>query len=154
MADEPAFDPSKMDLTMLAGRTFGGHGGRLGIRFSARGDDWVELALPYAEDQIGDEESGVVASGPIIAMMDIATSLAVWNRTRAFVPHATLDLRIDYFRPATPGRTVIGRGECLKVTRAISFTRGLAHDGDPDDPIAHVAATFMVPSGAYPRTIP
>lgn len=138
-------------LDMLDGRQFGGHGGRLGIQFHARGDDWVELALPYSEEQIGDVPSGVVASGPIIAMMDIATSLAVWNRIARFVPHATLDLRIDYLRPATPGRTVIGRGECLRVTRAIAFTRGLAHDGDPDDPIAHVTATFMVPSGSYPK---
>ena len=93
----------------------------------------------------------MIASGPIIAMMDVATSLAVWNRIRVFVPHATLDLRIDYLRPARRGATVVGRGECLRVARSIAFTRGIAHDGDIDDPVAHVAATFMVPSGTYPR---
>ena len=96
----------------------------------------------------------MIASGPIIAMMDIATSLAVWNRIKTFVPHATLDLRIDYLRPARPGQVVIGRAECLRVARSIAFTRGIAHDGDIDDPIAHVAATFMVPSGTYPRVAP
>ena len=145
------FDPSTMDMTALSGRTFGGHGGQLGIRFHARSEAWIELALPYRTDQIGDEDSGIIASGPIIAMMDIATSLAVWNRLGRFSPHATLDLRIDYLRPATPGKTVIGRGECLRVARSVSFTRGIAHDGDIDDPIAHVAATFMVPSGSYTR---
>jgi acyl-coenzyme A thioesterase PaaI-like protein len=54
-----------------------------------------------------------------------------------------LDLRVDYLRPALPGRTVIGRGECYRLTRAISFIRGQAHDGDPADPLAHVAGTFM-----------
>lgn len=132
-------------------RNFGGHGGRLGVTFHARSADWVELALPYAADLVGDERSGVLASGPIVAMMDIATSMAVWNRLRTFAPHATLDLRIDYLRPATPGRTVIGRGECLRIARSIAFTRGIAHDGDIDDPIAHVAASFMVPEGTYPR---
>lgn len=146
-----AFDPTTMALDALNTDTFGGHGGLLGIRFHARGPDWIELALPYSESLIGDEDSGVLASGPIIAMMDIATSLAVWNKTRSFAPHATLDLRIDYLRPARPGHTVIGRGECLRVARSISFTRGIAHDGDIDDPIAHVAATFMVPSGTYKR---
>ena len=135
-------------------RTFGGHGGRLGIRFHHRAEDWIELELPYANDLIGDEEGGVIASGPIIAMMDIATSLAVWNRIKTFVPHATLDLRIDYLRPARPGQVVIGSAECLRVARSIAFTRGIAHDGDIDDPIAHVAATFMVPSGTYPRVAP
>lgn len=148
------FDPATMALKALETRDFGGHGGRLGIRYHARSDDWIELALPYDPEQIGDEDSGVIASGPIIAMMDIATSLAVWNRIRTFVPHATLDLRIDYLRPARPGSTVIGRGECLRVARSISFTRGIAYDEDAGDPIAHVAATFMVPSGSYTRAGP
>lgn len=148
------FDPATMALTAIESRTFGGHGGRLGIRFHDRSEDWIELALPWSADLVGDEATGVLASGPIIAMMDIATSLAVWNRVKRFSPHATLDLRIDYLRPARPGRTVIGRGECLRVARSISFTRGIAHDGDIDDPIAHVAATFMVPSGTYARPEP
>lgn len=63
---------------------------------------------------------------------------------------ATLDLRVDYLRPATPGKTVIGRGECYRITRAIGFVRGQAHDGDPADPLAHVAGTFMF-TGAQPR---
>lgn len=145
------FDPATMALEAMQTRTFGGHGGRLNIRFHARSREWIELALPFSPELVGDEESGVIASGPIIAMMDIATSLAVWNQTRSFAPHATLDLRIDYLRPARPGQTVIGRGECLRVARSISFTRGIAHDGDLDDPIAHVAATFMVPNGTYER---
>jgi len=38
---------------------------------------------------------------------------------------------------------VIGHGECYRVTRRIAFVRGYAHDGDADDPVAHVAGTFM-----------
>jgi acyl-coenzyme A thioesterase PaaI-like protein len=60
-----------------------------------------------------------------------------------FLPHATLDLRVDYLRPAASGRTVIGRGECYRVTRSVAFVRGIAHDGDAADPVANVAGTFM-----------
>jgi uncharacterized protein (TIGR00369 family) len=88
-----------------------------------------------------------MASGPILALMDTATSCAVWRKLGVLVLHATLDLRIDYLRPATPGRTVIGRGECYRITRSIAFVRGHAHDGDPADPLAHVAGTFMAPEG-------
>ena len=88
-----------------------GHGQRLGLRYRQHGPDWVELALPYNPDQIGDPESGVIASGPILSMMDMATSLSVWLKLGGFRSHATLDLRVDYLRPATPGKTVIGRGE-------------------------------------------
>ena len=44
----------------------------------------------------------------------------------------------------SPGAAaIVGRGECYGVTRSIGFTRGIAHDGDPADPVAHVSATFM-----------
>lgn len=121
-----------------------GHNGALGSRIVGTGDDWAELALDYREDLIGDEETGVLASGPIIALMDMATSIAVWIKRGAFKPQATLDLRIDYLRAATPGQAVIGRGECYRLTRRIAFVRGQAHDGDPADPIANVVATFMM----------
>ena len=39
---------------------------------------------------------------------------------------------------------MIGRGECYKLTRSIAFVRGLAHDGDINDPVAHVVGTFMM----------
>lgn len=134
---------SGFDLKRFTARGFGGHGGRLGIAYHAHGDDWAELALPYALDQIGDPDRGVIASGPIVTLMDNATSMGVWLKLGRFVPQATLDLRVDYLRAATPGRTVIGRGECYRVTRSIAFVRGQAHDGDADDPIAHVAGTYM-----------
>lgn len=120
-----------------------GHNGALGIRYLSHGEDWAELALDYREDLIGDPETGVLASGPIIALMDMATSVSVWIRRDAFQPQATLDLRVDYLRGATPGRTVIGRGECYRIARRVGFVRGQAHDGDPADPIAHVSGIFM-----------
>lgn len=125
----------------------GGHGARLGIVHHAHGQDWCELALPYGPDLVGDPGSGVLASGPILALMDMATSVAVWLRLGGFRAHATLDLRIDYLRPARPGQRVIGRGECYRIARSIAFVRGMAHDGDDADPIAHVAGTFMATDG-------
>ncbi|WP_267387864.1 PaaI family thioesterase [Sphingomonas sp. GC_Shp_3] len=136
-------DPSSFVPEDFADMMEGHHGGHLGIEYRAHGPDWAELALPYREALIGDLSRGVLASGPILALMDSATSFAVRMKVGVARPHATLDLRIDYVRPATPGRTVIGRGECYRVTRAISFVRGVAHDGDPADPIANVAGTFM-----------
>ena len=99
--------------------------------------------MPYSEALVTDTASGILASGPIFTLMDMATSLSIWLKTGVFQPQATLDLRIDYLRPAKPGQTVIGRGECYHVTRSIAFIRGHAHDGDPDKPIAHVAGTYF-----------
>ncbi|MDB5738098.1 MAG: phenylacetic acid degradation-like protein, partial [Sphingomonas bacterium] len=127
--------------TLIAGH---GHNGAIGARYLRHGEDWAELAIDYRDDLVGNAETGVLASGPIIALMDMATSVAVWVRRGHFLPQATLDLRIDYLRAATPGLTVIGHGECYRLTRRIAFVRGFAHDGDAADPIAHVVGTFMM----------
>nr|WP_225421169.1 PaaI family thioesterase [Sphingomonas parva] len=120
-----------------------GHGGALGILYVDHGEDWVELGLGYSEKLVGVVETGVIASGPIISLMDMATSMAIWVKLGRFRHQATLDMRVDYLRPALPGRRIVGRGECYRVTRSIGFVRGVAHDGDPDDPVAHVTGTFM-----------
>lgn len=133
------FDP---ELFTGFARTVG-HGGALGIHYVGHGLDWVELGLDYQEKLIGVAESGVLASGPIISLMDMATSMAIWVRLDRFRPQATLDMRVDYLRPAVPGKTIVGRGECYKVTKSIGFVRGMAHDGDPMDPVAQVTGTFM-----------
>jgi uncharacterized protein (TIGR00369 family) len=134
-----AFDPE--GFTAYVSRV--GHGGALGILYVGHGADWVELGLDYSEKLVGVAETGVVASGPIVSLMDMATSMAIWVRLGRFRPQATLDLRVDYLRPAVPGRRIVGRGECYGVTRSIAFVRGTAHDGEPSDPVAHVTGTFM-----------
>ena len=145
MPRNSAFDPALAARFMIRH----GHGGWLGLSYHAHGPDWVELALPWREELVGVAETGVLASGPIISLMDNATSMAVWTLAGSFTPHATLDLRVDYMRAAVPGRSVIGHGECYKLTRTIAFIRGIAHDGDPADPVAHVTGTFMAMQGSY-----
>lgn len=147
MNDQHSAPPGGFDPVEAFKRGFGGHIGRLGTRYHAHGPDWAELLLPYDPALVGRPDEGILASGPILALMDMATGISVWLKRGAFLAQATLDLRIDYLRPATPGRDVIGRGECYRLTRSIAFVRGQAHDGDPDDPIAHVAGTFMTTGG-------
>lgn len=138
-----AFDPVKGARMM----TTRGHGAWLGMGYHAHGPDWIELQLPWRDDLVGIAASGVLASGPIISLMDNATSMSVWTRMGVWRPQVTVDLRVDYMRAAEPRRTVIGRGECYKLARNIAFVRGIAHDGDPDDPVAHVAGTFIAMDG-------
>jgi uncharacterized protein (TIGR00369 family) len=123
-----------------------GHGGALGILYVDHGPDWVELGLDYDEKLVGVTETGVIASGPIISLMDMAASMAIWVKLDRFRHQATLDMRVDYLRPARPGQRIVGRGECYALTRSIGFTRGIAHDGDPADPVANIAASFMFTS--------
>ncbi len=127
-------------IPFLVGR---GHCQLLGMQFSDAGDAWCELSLPYRADLAGDADTGIMASGPIFALMDMASGMSIWSARKKFLPHVTLDLRVDYPRPAQPGKTIYGRSECYRMTKSVAFVRGLAHDGDVDKPVAHIAGTFM-----------
>jgi uncharacterized protein (TIGR00369 family) len=93
---------------------------------------------------VGVREGGILASGAIVSLIDTASGTAVWVKMGHFQPIVTLDLRLDYLRPATEGETVLARCECYKLTKSIGFVRGIAHGGNPERPIAHSAATFML----------
>jgi len=133
------FDPAQLLATFKTGHIIA-----LGLRFADHGPDWCEFAIDYDRRLVSDAATGVLASGPIVSLMDTAAGFAVWAKRGGFAPQATLDLRLDYLRPSRPGQTVTGRAECYRLTRRIAFVRGLAHDGDPDDPIAHLTATYMI----------
>ncbi|MDJ0642274.1 MAG: PaaI family thioesterase [Erythrobacter sp.] len=120
-----------------------GHSGWLGLTYRDHGENWVELELPWREDLLGEPDRPVLASGPIVSLMDMASGMSIWQTTGSFTPIATLDLRVDYQRPARERGAVYGRVECYRTTRSAAFVRGIAHDGDPDDPVAHVAGVFM-----------
>ena len=120
-----------------------GHSGWLGLTYRDHGENWVELELPWREDLLGEPDRPVLASGPIVSLMDMASGMSIWQSHGTFTPIATLDLRVDYQRPARERSPVYGRVECYRTTRSAAFVRGIAHDGDLDDPVAHVAGVFM-----------
>ena len=62
---------------------------------------------------------------------------------------ATLDLRIDYLKPAVPEKAVYGWAEVYRTTRNITFVRGQAYQDSPDDLIANCVSTFMVGSVGF-----
>ena len=119
------------------------HLAHLGATFSGMGDDWAEMKMVYAPHLVAVPETGVIASGPIFSLMDTVSGFTVYAKLGHIEPLATLDLRVDYLRPAEPGKTVVARSQCYKLTRRVGFVHGIAHDGNPDHPIAHVSGTFM-----------
>ena len=123
--------------------TQNGHAGLLDTRLHALGDDWVELALPWSESIVIDAESGVLASGPVISLLDNATGIAVWQRLGMITYQATVDLRLDYLREPTPRKQLIARGECYGMAGALAYVRGIAYEDSPDDPVAVATGTYM-----------
>ena len=109
---------------------------------SAPGEAWS--SLPYRPVFVGDTETGVLHGGVVTAMLDESCGMAVQlalDGTRAI---ATLDLRIDYQKPATPGLDIRAHSFCYRVTRSIAFVRATAYQESEDDPVATATACFMV----------
>lgn len=122
----------------------------LGIGFHGFGDNWAELALPYAEHLVAypgdDGMPGIIASGAIFSLMDTVGGMSVVARSKRMVRMATLDLRIDYLRAAEPGRDIFAEAHCYKVTRSVAFVRAVAFEDSPENPVANATAAFMIAS--------
>jgi uncharacterized protein (TIGR00369 family) len=120
----------------------------LGFQTLEIGDAVAILKVPYRPEIVGDPETGVIAGGVVTTLLDHASGQAVHAALSQWTSIATLDLRIDYMRPAQPGRDVLARAHCYKVTRSVAFVRAVAYEDDPDDPVAAAQAAFMLDSSA------
>ncbi|SLK00694.1 PaaI family thioesterase [Novosphingobium mathurense] len=120
-----------------------GHHALLGIFNVDDGPDWAELACPFSPDFLMDAGAGLVSSGPVVSLIDAAAGAAIIARTRQWRAMATLDLRVDYLRSASAGRTLYARATCYHVTRKVAFTRCNVHEGQGADPLAFATASFF-----------
>src|SRR3982751_936032 len=110
-------------------------------RFAPR-EAWS--SLPYRPVFVGDTETGVLHGGVVTAMLDESCGMAVQLALDGTSAIATLDLRIDYQKPATPGLDIKAHSLCYRVTRSIAFVRSSAYQESEDDPVATATACFMV----------
>lgn len=120
------------------------HSRALGMRVETFGNGLAVLSMPYDARLVGDPATGVLHGGAISALIDTASGAAVMAHPSSPTSTATLDLRIDYMRPATPGQTVTAHAECYHVTRTVAFVRVTATDDDSGRPVATGAATFTL----------
>jgi uncharacterized protein (TIGR00369 family) len=120
------------------------HNKALGLAVTAVHKGRASMRLDWQPHLVGNPETGVLHGGAITAMLDACSGMAVATVLTKAQPFATLDLRIDYVHPATPGQAVLADAECYRLTSNVAFTRAVAHHGDPGDPIASSAGTFML----------
>lgn len=109
------------------------------------------LTIPYQDKLVGNPDTGVIHGGVITSLLDNASGIATQMALPERQSIATLDLRIDYMKPATPGEGLVGHAHCYKITKNIGFVRATAYHTNPEDPIATSVGTFML---AANRAVP
>lgn len=124
------------------------HSTALGMTVQDIGPGYAVLNMPYDTRFIGDPATGVLHGGAVSALMDTASGAAVFSHPTGAIGTATIDLRIDYMRPATPGQSIVARAECYHVTRSVAFVRVTATDDDTTRPVATATGAFTVERSA------
>lgn len=86
----------------------------LGLTFVRHEEGLVEIRLPFREEFLRADDSDWLHGGIVSALIDIAGDYAIITKVGVGVP--TIDLRVDYLRPAR-------RGDLLATARTIRVGR-------------------------------
>ena len=122
------------------------HAGDMGIETVSADKGEVTLRLPFRKEFLGDLDRQLVHTGVISSLMDTASGIAVLCRLTHMERIATLDLRVDYLRPALPDTDILIHAECYHLTQLIAFTQAVAWQKDESKPVAKGTAAFMLAS--------
>ncbi|MDF3415679.1 PaaI family thioesterase [Sulfitobacter sp. M57] len=123
------------------------HAKALGMELEELDSGTAAISMPYSEDIIGDPDTGVVHGGAVSALLDTCCGAAVMSHPSNPAGTATIDLRIEYLRAATPGQRIKARATCYHVTRSVAFVRATAMDEDEEVPVAMATGTFTAGNG-------
>ncbi len=127
------------------------HMREIGARITAVERARGSMTLPARPQWLGDPVRGLLHPGALTVLADSACGLAVGAALTRRAPYATLDLRMDYLRPAGPGLDVHCDAHCYRLTRNVAFVRAEVWQVERDQPIAAAQASFMLSTPAGSR---
>ena len=99
----------------------------LGLTVVAVSDDGIEIKAKWREEWVVNVEQRYTHGGILAALIDLAADWAMVRQTGRGVP--TIDLRVDYHRPALPG-DLIARGKVVRFGTQFATAEAQIFDKD------------------------
>jgi len=115
-----------------------------GMRTESIAEGRARVSMEARPEWTGDTIRGQLHPGCATVLADTACGMAVGTALNPIVPFATLDLRMDYLRPAQAGEALVCEAHCHRLSRSVAFVRGEVFQPGQTDPVATVNATFML----------
>jgi uncharacterized protein (TIGR00369 family) len=119
-------------------------GQNIGLVYMGFGDKRICTGLKWHQRLVGNAETDVLHGGVVTAMIDETAGGASVLATDHKFSVATVDLRVDYMRPAAPRQNLYCTAHIYRLTERIAFFNAQAFNDDPAKPIAVGTGTFLL----------
>ncbi len=97
----------------------------LGLNVVEMNEDANNVSVPWREEFVVNPKAGYTHGGILAAIIDIAADYTLAAKIGAPIP--TVDLRVDYHRPAMPGELTV-EARPIKLGRTFSTAEAFVYD--------------------------
>lgn len=115
----------------------------LGIKIESIEDVQCVMRVPFKPELIGNPTIPAIHGGVLSALADTAGGLAVLTRLEELAGVSTIDLRIDYLRPAGEADLVCV-AEAIRVGHRVGVTKMRIFQEDGDVTIAECRGVYNI----------
>jgi uncharacterized protein (TIGR00369 family) len=123
----------------------------VGMHLTSISEGRAELRVPYRPELVGDPYRPALHGGVLSALIDAAGGAACFSRVQVGDKISTIDLRVDYLRPAEL-KEVVADAEVLRVgNRVASVDVRVYHPDSPDRIIASGKAVYSIRRSDAPQ---
>jgi len=120
----------------------------LGLRVRGLSDGTATIELPFRPELIGNPLLPSLHGGTIAMLLDATGGAAVWTRVSRDDLMSTIDLRVDFLRPARP-EALVARGRVVRLGNRVGVVELRAsHAGEEDRPVAAGTGVYSIRRGA------
>jgi uncharacterized protein (TIGR00369 family) len=97
----------------------------LGLSVTAVGDGEITIEAPWREEFVVNPEAGYAHGGILATLVDLTADWAI--ATRLGRPFPTVDMRVDYHRPAVRGK-LVAKGRIVRLGSIFTTAEATVED--------------------------